>query len=38
MTESRPIDLRSPDLPRWQPGNIGSALVWRFHCGVPGPR
>lgn len=38
MTDSRPIELRSPDLSRWQPGNTGTAFVWRFDSGLPGPQ
>jgi len=38
MTDSRPIELRSPNLSRWQPGNTGTEFVWRFDSGVPGPQ
>jgi predicted deacylase len=38
MTDSRPIELRAPDLSRWRTGNTGTEFVWRFDSGLPGPQ
>ena len=33
-----PIDVRFPDLDRWQSGNTGTPYVWRFESPRAGPR
>jgi predicted deacylase len=35
---SAAFELARPDLSRWRAGNTGTAGVWRFTAGKPGPR
>ena len=37
MSQPPAIELQAPDLSRWAAGNTGTAYVWSFDSGRPGP-
>ena len=37
MSTTPPVELKAPDISRWAAGNTGTAYVWSFDSGQPGP-